>query len=300
MGDALGVPVEGMGRDEFEPVTNMRGGGSHGQPPGTWSQSGSTTLLTIESLLEKGGLDEADLGDRLVRWLFNRHWTARRVTFAHGFTTREAIVRIREGKRVGETGLADEESNGNGSLVRALPIVLFAHGRGLAPRETIDLVHRASKMTHAHPRAQLACGLYSFIVRALLEGKSVADALESMREKAAEHYASDPWNQEYRAFQRLMERDWRFVERSDLDSSGYVVHTLEAALFCAIRHATPREALLEATNLGGDADSVAAVTGSLVGARDGAGALPEEWRAELARIDEIESLLARFCDALRT
>src|SRR5581483_6631931 len=218
-------PVEGMGRDEFEPVTAMRGGGSHLQPAGTFSDDGSMTLCTVESLVEKRGFDAPDLGDRLVRFYFNRHWAARHVTFGVGFTTREAIVRLREGKTVEKSGLDDEDSNGNGPLTRLAPFALFAHARSLSPRETVDLAHAATKITHAHPRAQLVSGFYALIARALLDGKSLADALAHMRAQAMELYASAPWNDEYRHVQNLMERNPRFLERHQVSSSGYCVHT---------------------------------------------------------------------------
>lgn len=297
-GEALGVPVEGMGRDEFEPVTGPRGGGSHAQPAGTWSDGGSLTLLTIESLCEKNGLDEADLGDRFVRWLFNRHWSPRHVTFKVGFTTREAIVAIREGKPATASGQADEDSNGNGSLLRTAPLVFWSHARQLDAKAQCDLVHRASRITHAHPRAQLVCGLFGLLLRGVLEGKTLRESIDGMRAQAAEVYASDPWNGEYRHVQGLMEREWRFVERHEVPSSGYSVHTFEAALWAVLTKGTYREAVLEAVNLGDDADSVAAVTGALGGALHGAEQVPDEWRTGLARIDEIEPLIARFATAL--
>jgi ADP-ribosylglycohydrolase len=297
VGDALGVPVEGMGRDEFEPVTTLRGGGSHRQPAGTYSSGGAMTLCTVVSLLEKGGLDEADLGDRLVRFYFNRHWTGRHVTFGVGFTTREAIVRIREGKRAAEAGLGDEDSNGNAPLTRLLPVALFAVAHGLSPGETLELAHRAAKVTHAHPRAQLCSGFYTLVASALLGGASPQTALASMRERAQELYASDPWDSEYRHVQALMERDFHAVERHEVRSDGYIVHTLEAALWCLLQGKGFRETALEAVNLGEDADSRGGVVGGLAGIVYGPAAIPEEWRRELARRDEVERLVRTFVDA---
>jgi ADP-ribosylglycohydrolase len=297
-GDALGVPIEGMGRDEFEPVTGLRGGGSHLQPAGTFSDDGSMTLCTVESLIEKKGFDAPDLGDRLLRFYFNRHWTARHVTFGVGFTTREAIVRIREGKPAAQAGLDDEDSNGNGPLTRLLPFALFAHARDLAPRETVDLAHAAAKITHAHPRAQLCSGLHALLARALLAGKTAEEAVAQMRAQAGELYASDPWNAEYRHVQGLMERNWRFADRSEVPSSGYAVHTLEATLWCLLREKGFEETVLEAVNLGDDADSTGSVVGGLAGILHGAGAVPEAWRKGLARIDEVEGLVERFVKLL--
>lgn len=298
VGDALGVPVEGMGRDEFEAVTGMRGGGSHLQPPGTFSDDGSLMLCAVESLVEKKGFDAADQGDRMLRFYFNRHWTARHVTFGVGFTTREAIVRIREGKPAAEAGLDDEDSNGNGPLKRLLPLELFAHARGLTTRETVDLAHRSAKITHAHPRAQLVSGFHALLARALLDGKSPASAVDFVREQAQELYASDPWNAEYRHVQQLMERNWRFVERPQVPSTGYIVHTLEAAIWCLLREKPFAETVLEAVNLGDAADSLGAVVGGLAGLIHGAEAIPDKWQKALARRDEVEALFARFRESL--
>ena len=293
-GDALGVPVEGMGRDEFEPVTAMRGGGSHLQPAGTFSDDGSMTLCTVESLVEKKAFDANDVGDRLVRFYFNRHWTARHVMFGVGFTTREAIIRLRDGKLASQSGLDDEDSNGNGPLTRMAPVVLFAHARGLSAKETTELAHVACKITHAHPRAQLVSGFYSLIARALLDGRSVADALAYMRAQAVELYNSEPWHDEYRHVQNLMERNPRNIDRHDVKSSGYCVDTLEAALWCLAREKPLHDTVLEAVNLGEDSDSVGSVVGGLCGMIHGATAVPDDWRLTIARIEEVEALIAKF------
>ncbi|MEZ0229064.1 MAG: ADP-ribosylglycohydrolase family protein [Planctomycetota bacterium] len=293
-GDALGVPVEGMGRDEFEPVTSMRGGGSHLQPAGTFSDDGSMTLCTIESLVEKKGFDANDVGDRLVRFYFNRHWTARHVMFGVGFTTREAIIRLRDGALAQKSGLDDEDSNGNGPLTRMAPIVLYAHARALSPRETVDLVHAACKITHAHPRAQLVAGFYALLARALLDGKSLAGALDFMRAQAMELYNSEPWHDEYRHVQQLMERNPRNVDRDAVKSTGYCVDTLEAALWCLAREKPLHDTVLEAVNLGDDTDSVGSVVGGLCGMMHEPTAVPEDWRLTLARIEEVEALIAKF------
>ncbi|HZU98384.1 MAG TPA: ADP-ribosylglycohydrolase family protein [Planctomycetota bacterium] len=298
VGDALGVPVEGMGRDEFEPVTGMRGGGSHLVPAGTFSDDGSMTLCTVESLVEKGGLDEADLGDRLVRFLFNRHWAARRVTFGVGFTTREAILRIRDGREAAKAGLDDEDSNGNGALTRLAPIALFAHARKLSAADTVELAHRATRITHAHPRAQLVSGFYALIARGLLEGKKVRAAIEAMREEAANLYASDPWNSEYRHVQRLMERNLATLDRHEVHSTAYVVDSLEAVLWCLLHEGSLEETVLEAVNLGEDSDGTGSIAGGLVGMIHGAAAIPDTWKNELARLDEVEALIARFTKTL--
>jgi ADP-ribosylglycohydrolase len=252
------------------------------------------TLCTVESLVEKKAFDPADLGDRLVRFYFNRHQAARHVTFGVGFTTREAIVRLREGATVAKSGLDDEDSNGNGPLTRLAPIAIFAHAKGLSPKESVELAHAACRITHAHPRAQLVSGFYTLVARSLLEGKTAKEAIDAMRAQAVELYNSDPWHAEYRHVQRLMERNLRTLERHEVDSTGYIVATFEAALWCLLREQPFAETVLEAVNLGDDSDSVGSVTAGLAGMTHGAEAVPEAWKKELARIDEIVALLASF------
>ncbi|NEQ26498.1 MAG: ADP-ribosylglycohydrolase family protein, partial [Microcoleus sp. SIO2G3] len=152
--DALGVPVEFTSRSQrqIQPVTTMQGYGTWNQPPGTWSDDSSLTFCLAESLCQ--GFDLVDIGDRFCRWYRESYWTARNETFDVGNATRMAIERLQQSIPPLEAGGTSERSNGNGSLMRILPMAFF-HSKLPFP-DLIDRVHQVSRITHAHPRSQMA------------------------------------------------------------------------------------------------------------------------------------------------
>src|SRR5215204_4025670 len=167
VGDALGVPVEFKDRDVLrrDPVMGMRGGGTHQQPPGTWSDDGALVLCTVESLLD-AEFDPRDLANRFVNWMYHGLWTATGEPFDVGVATSDALMRIANGTPAEEAGGGGEYDNGNGSLMRIVPVALrFAHEN---PKELARKIERASAITHRHPRAEMACVLFALNVRELL------------------------------------------------------------------------------------------------------------------------------------
>lgn len=154
--DALGVPVEFTSRPErdADPVHGMRGGGAHGQTPGTWSDDSSLTFCTAESLA--AGWDLDDMGRRFVAWLRHGYWSARGAVFDVGATTRDGLLALERGTPALEAGGTDENSNGNGSLMRILPLALRFDDA--EPANLVDVAHQASRLTHGHPRSQVAFG----------------------------------------------------------------------------------------------------------------------------------------------
>ena len=155
VGDALGVPVEFEGRAArvADPVLGMRAYGTHRQPAGTWSDDGALLLCSVESLVEKG-FDTSDMGRRFLDWRDHGLWTAHGDVFDIGNATSQALERVRRGVPAGEAGGQDEASNGNGSLMRILPVVFAEFGEATAVFS--DKIHRASSVTHGHPRSQMA------------------------------------------------------------------------------------------------------------------------------------------------
>ncbi|MEO8353877.1 MAG: ADP-ribosylglycohydrolase family protein, partial [Chthoniobacteraceae bacterium] len=155
VGDALGVPVEFLSREAVRknPVHGMRGFGTHNQPPGTWSDDSSLLLCTVESLAHRGGFDATDLGQRFVRWESEGHWTPHGRVFDIGIATSQALSRLAMGTAPEQSGGSDEYSNGNGSLMRIAPIALWFDN--LPPNDLAATVHRASALTHRHPRSQM-------------------------------------------------------------------------------------------------------------------------------------------------
>jgi ADP-ribosyl-[dinitrogen reductase] hydrolase len=300
VGDALGVPVEFQDRETLKknPVTGMRGFGTHRQPAGTWSDDSSLLLCTVDSLAACGKFDPEDLGKRFVRWERDSYWTPHGAVFDIGIATSQAISRLARRTPPEQAGGADVQSNGNGSLMRILPIALWLRA---SPADELGVIaQRASSLTHRHPRSQMACGLYCLLVREMLTGTAPADALRTALQAFGRLYDQPPFLAERRHFQMLERGNLEGSAERDIASSGYVIHTLTASIWCLLTAASFEETVLKAVNLGSDTDTTGTVSGGLAGALYGLPSIPAEWKNRLARHDEIASLFAQFSAACRT
>ncbi len=292
VGDALGVPVEFQTRDEVQanPVRDMRGGGTYGQPRGTWSDDSSLLLCTVEGLID--GFDMGRLAKLFRSWLDSGHWTPWGEAFDVGVTTSQAIARLSRGIDPEQAGIDNENSNGNGSLMRILPVAL-RFGSYSAP-EMVSYAHRASSLTHRHRRSQIACGIYSLLARSLMSGLGPANAYENAIRESHANYHETPDSSELTKFERVLSGRIGQLPESAIESSGYVLHTLEASIWSLLTTNSFREATLRAVNLGEDTDTTATVTGGLAGICYGVSAIPEEWLDQLARHEEIGELFESF------
>jgi ADP-ribosylglycohydrolase len=294
-GDALGVPVEFLTRETIgeNPVVGMRGFGTHNQPPGTWSDDSSLLLCTAESLAENGEFNPKDLGERFVRWDRQGHWTPHGRVFDIGIATSQALGRIAAGTPPEEAGGADEQSNGNGSLMRILPVALWFGG--LSSGALAEYAMRASALTHRHLRSRMACAFYCLLVRELVGGAGVEDAIFSASSSFSQIYAGSFYAAERPRFELLLDSGrLRSLPVSKIVSSGYVMDTLTASLWCLLTSNSLEETVLKAVNLGFDTDTTGTVAGGLAGARYGLDAIPAPWMQALARRQEVESLFMRF------
>lgn len=297
-GDALGVPVEFKDRAtvQADPVNDMRGYGTHRQPPGTWSDDSSLLLCSAESLLHHE-FDTEDMGKRFVRWRREELWTPHGRVFDIGVTTSHALALIANGVRAEAAGSDDQFSNGNGSLMRILPVSLrFA----TAPtRQLSDRIHRASAITHRHPRSQMACVLFTLVVHGLLNGRSSREAFSTALSEFRSLYEPESfWAVELDCFQLLLAGDLAQRPEREIDSSGYVLHTLTASLWCLLTTSTFQECVLKAVNLGGDTDTTGCVAGGLAGVHYGLASIPQSWSAVLALHDDIENLFNCFAESI--
>lgn len=286
VGDALGVPVEFMSRQELrkKPVSEMTGYGSHNQPPGTWSDDTSLTLCLVESLCE-AGYDLADTGKRFVRWYREGYWTPFGDVFDIGNTTRQAILRLECGIDPVLAGMADERSNGNGSLMRILPASLYFAGS--EDRVMYDAVCKISCLTHGHPRSQLGCVLYSLLVQELLKGGRPGSAYQEMIIRAQKVCEGSVIAGELTNYRRILNGSLPGLTEKEIRSDGYVVSTLEAAIWCLLNNSDFSGTVLAAVNLGADSDTTGAVAGGLAGICYGFSSIPQTWLEKLVRFDEI-------------
>ena len=306
IGDALGVPVEFMSRKELalNPVEDMQGGGTHGQPPGTWSDDTSMTLCLLESLGRLQSVDYDDIMNNFVCWMKKGEFTATNTVFDIGISTRYALMAYEpDSKLIPRTepllcGGAKEQDNGNGSLMRIAPMALYLYrqnGNNLSWSD-MEVVHNVSKLTHAHPRSQMACGIYVLIAAELLAGNSLGNAIKAGTCKAYKLYGQrHEFSDEISTYSRLWDID-RFakLQKHEIKSSGYVVDTLEAVLWCLLNTTSYPEAVLTAVNLGEDTDTIGAIVGGLAGVTYGYENIPAYWKETLLKTDLIEGLCEKF------
>ena len=303
IGDAMGVPVEFSSRDERDkdPVTGFREFGTHDQPKGTWSDDTSMMLATMSSIVRSGGIDYEDIMRSFSEWLYAGKYTPFGVVFDAGITCENAIKRyVKNNTDPLLCGGRDEYDNGNGSLMRILPVSLIyaaisnRYAWGVRKKadywdeelinKTVSVIHNVSALTHGHPRSKIACVLYTSICHELIINKRVLrneqrtiDTIQTAVDKTFRYYTetaekNDWFDDEFRAelkkdvFGRLKDiKAFKDLPRDEIKSSGYVVDTLEAAIWCLLNSSGYEECVLKAINLGGDTDTVGAVTGGLAG-----------------------------------
>ena len=283
VGDAVGVPYEFRSAQDVGRVA-FGASGTYGQPPGTWSDDGALMLALLDSLLEPGGFDVADQGRRSVAWMADGAYTPDGDgAFDIGTTTRRALAAIRDGADAADAGPADEHSCGNGSLMRILPLALVHHGA--SDRDLVDMAHRASRVTHGHPRAQVACALYVLIARRLLAGHAPGPALADARASLRELYADD--------VDRLAALDHleAYPERA---GRGRVWDSFWSAWDAFAGAGSYRETIERAIAYGNDTDTTAAIAGGLAGIHWGTDGIPAEWLAGMRGREVASPLVDRL------
>ena len=300
VGDALGVPVEFMSRTELmkNPVTGMREYGTHHQPRGTWSDDSSMALAELDSIRTVGTIDYTDMMERFSRWCMHGEYTPFGEVFDIGIATSRALMNYAKGIAPLESGGKTEWDNGNGSLMRILPVCLYLFERQkkvcTSENESIYMIHAVSALTHAHVRSQMACGIYYFLVKAILEEEgSLENRLQKGMDRAYQYYRQDLSNhRELENYKRLADlSEFKETPKEGIKSSGYVVDTLEAAVWCLLHSHSYKETVLMAVNLGEDTDTIGAVAGGLAGLYYKEEGIPQEWIQVIRRREWIEEVL---------
>ncbi|OZC02310.1 ADP-ribosylglycohydrolase family protein [Rubricoccus marinus] len=287
IGDALGVPYEFTPPEAMPPLAQIEFDPPAGfprahrdTPPGTWSDDGAQALALLASLQERGRLDVDDLGRRFVAWLSSGYMAVDDDVFDCGVQTRAALESIRSGIPAPEAGASGEFDNGNGSLMRVLPLALWHTGTDA------DLVADAAAQslpTHGHPRAWVCCALYCLWARHILR-EAPGDGWNAAVASLHEIYA--PGSPEARELDIVLAFD-------SPSGSGYVVDTLHSARACLAR-GSYESVVKAAVAMGHDTDTTACVAGGLAGLRDGVDAIPSRWRQRLRGQSLVEPLLSRL------
>lgn len=296
IGDAVGVPFEFNSRSEMKanPAKGMIGYGTYNQPKGTWSDDSSLTFCLAEALI--GGYNLRDIAHLFIRWKEEAYWSARGKVFDIGMTTSRAISRLRQllikddlEELKKQKYYGDEYDNGNGSLMRIIPLLFYIKGKPIT--EQFDIIWEISALTHRHIRAAMSCLIYLRLAERLLNGKEKEIAYQEMRQEILEFWEQMDFSEREREhFQKLIQNDIRATSIDDLRSGGYVIEVLESSIWFFLKKDTYQDTILSIINIGHDTDTSAAIAGGLAGIYYGQEGIPEDWIASLARKEDIFNL----------
>ena len=295
IGDALGVPVEFKSREYLQqkPVIDMMGYGTYNQPAGTFSDDSSMTFCLAESLTHDFDLNH--IAQNFVKWRDENYWTARGEVFDIGIATNQALTRLANGEQPEFAGSFSSDSNGNGSLMRILPLLFYIKDLPIAQR--YHITKQISSITHGHIRSVITCFYYLEFAREILLGREKFDIYKKLQIEIPDFLASISINQfEISLFDRILKYDMSKLKEEEIASSGYVLHTIEASIWCLLTTDNYKDSTLKAVNLGEDTDSTAAVLGGLSGLLYGFDSIPKSWIDQIARKEDIENLAERLAN----
>lgn len=291
VGDALGVPLEFSDRisRKKDPVHEMRAYGTYNQPFGTWSDDSSMMLCLIESIVE--GLSYEKLSEKFIAFSDTGYMTPYDSVFDIGNAVSKAIAKMKTGVNPTECGGISEYDNGNGSLMRILPIAFYL--QNLNTLKQVQIVEEISSITHGHPISRFACVLFVKVITLLLDGSEKFEAYQSTIEYV-KNELSDIYSEVFLKYDRILNGRLHRVRVDKIQSSGYVIDTLEAALWCFLNTKSYSDCVFSAINLGGDTDTIACIAGGLAGTYYGMPDIPSNWIQMLAKKNYLNDLIDRF------
>lgn len=293
VGDALGVPVEFKSRQTIaqKPVTDLTGFGTYNLPAGTFSDDSSLAFCLAEALTQEFSLQK--IGDNFIAWLNQNYWTPRGNVFDVGIATSQAIRRLQRGCSPELAGGIDISDNGNGSLMRILPLLVYIKDKELVDR--YQIAKQVSSITHGHIRSVIACFYYLEFARQIITGIDKFEIYKNLQTEIPAQLNSLSINpDEIKLFDRLLKANIYDLTEKEIFSSGYVLHTLEASIYCLLTSDNYKSATLKAVNLGEDTDTTGAVTGGLAGLLYGWETIPKSWLQQIARREDIDDLADRI------
>ena len=290
VGDAMGTPVEFFMRKNLQEhrITEMLGNiGQHNEPVGSWSDDTAMELALIDSIISKKRIDYNDIMNNFVLWIEKGEYTPSGHAFGVGRGCLKAIYNYKKGITPLKCGSVENQHLSNGSLMRILPVALYSYEKKLS--EIQELVNNVSSLTHRQDSVKLACYIYVMYVIDLLDGIDKDEAYKNMRERNYNYNQTS-----IDMYSRLLKDDIRKLSIDEINSSGYIVDTIEAAFWCLLTNNSYKDTIIEAINLGQDTDTIAAIAGSMAGIVYGIKSIPEAWLNKLLKKDYLIKLANEF------
>lgn len=306
IGDALGVPAEFKTREYLKqnPITTMVSNGTYNVPKGTWSDDTSMTLATIDSIIQTKTINTNDIATKFLQWFRNIEYTATGDVFDIGRTTLQALAHFELDREDAENcGRTGEYDNGNGSLMRMLPIAYYIYYKQISngkldeinDKEVYNIVKKVSSITHAHEISVLGCYIFVRFAIEIISDKYKSISYENIKKLDYSFFSK----QSLEKYSRILNGNIQELNIDEIKSSGYIVDTLEAVFWVFLNGNDYNTTVLRAVNLGEDTDTVAAITGGLLGSYYGIENINDDWKKDLKRIDYIEKLCNNFHNSLK-
>ena len=296
IGDAMGVPIEFTLRENLldNPVTEMLGHGTYDVEKGSFSDDTSMEIALIDSYVKKEEFDYDDIMNNFSLMISEGKFTPDDKMFDIGITCSTAVNNYLKGTPPLESGLDDYNSNGNGSLMRILPVVYYAHYKKLKQVEILELVRKVSSLTHRHEISIIGCYLYVNYVLNIINGKDKYAALSMLKALDLSMFKEE----NVEKYHRILEDNLKDLKLNDIRSSGYIVDSLEAALWVVLNTDSYSSSIIGAINLGEDTDTIGAITGSITGILYGYNSIPKSWLESLRKREYLEQYCRSFENVL--
>ena len=298
IGDAMGVPLEFCVREKLmqHPTTQMLGYGSHDVPKGSWSDDSSMTLATIDAIIKDGCINYNTIATNFLEWMKNAKYTPTDTVFDIGRTCLRAIAKFESNQEIAEKcGGTSEMDNGNGSLMRILPLTYYCFSKNMNEKEIYEIVKNVSSITHGHEISIMGCFIYVMYGIELLSNKNLTQAYEKIKKIKYNTYFSEKTIDRY---ERILKKNIKKYSLDEIKSTGFIVDTLEATLWILLNTNSYNQSIIGAINLGNDTDTVGACVGGLAGIYYGLENINKTWQSELLKYDYIVELCDKFNEVL--
>lgn len=300
IGDAMGVPLEFCMREKLmqNPKTEMLGYGSHNVPKGSWSDDTSMTLATIDAIIKDKKINCETIATNFLEWMKNAKYTPTDRVFDIGRTCLRAIARFEDKQNVAEKcGGNSEMDNGNGSLMRILPITYYCYCQKLTEQEIYETVKKVSSITHRHEISIMGCFIYVIYGIELLNRNNFTQAYKKIKDIDYNKYFPEDT---IRRYERVLKNNINSYSLDEIKSTGFIVNTLEATLWVLLNTDSYNQAIIKAINLGNDTDTVGACVGGLAGIYYGQDSINQNWKNDLLKYDYINNLCNKFNEILNS
>lgn len=296
VGDAFGVPVESLEREDIKylDLVQMIGNGVHNVPKGAWSDDTSMLISSMDSIINNNCINYEDIMNNFIKWLDSSKFTSIDETFGVGATTLKALTNYKKTNDVFNSGCKEDIYNGNGSLMRILPFSLYCILNNLDDNETRGTINTASALTHSNNISKMGCYIYTEFLREIINSKDKVKAFEYILNKDYTSYGVSAND----AYAKLLDENFIEVSEEEIKSSGYVVDTLESVIYSILNTRSYKSSIITSVNLGGDTDTIAALTGAISGILYSSRTIPREWIDCLLKKDYLIELANKFNNLL--